>query len=93
MDPRRSAMAPAPDLPCRSERRTLSHSMFVSFVSEWIGQTQRQVVRIEGDIPRLRTASPIQSWWENRHVPAQLETGFEDWTAGQDLNDMNRSGR
>jgi hypothetical protein len=39
----------------------LTHSMFVSLFPNWIGQTQPRVVKIEGDMLKLSTASPIKS--------------------------------
>jgi hypothetical protein len=35
--------------------------MFVSLFPNWLGQTQPRVVKIEGDILRLSTATPIMS--------------------------------
>ena len=43
------------------EKRTLTHSMFVSLFPNWLGQTQPRVVKIEGDVLRLSTATPIMS--------------------------------
>lgn len=43
------------------ETESLSHSMFVSLFPNWTGQTQPRVVRLEGDMLYLSTASPIQS--------------------------------
>lgn len=43
------------------QRRTLSHSMYVSFFPNWLGQTQPRIVELKGDILRLSTASPIRS--------------------------------
>lgn len=43
------------------ETRQLTHSMFVSLFPNWIGQTQPRVVKIEGDMLHLSTASPIRS--------------------------------
>jgi hypothetical protein len=43
------------------EKKTLTHSMFISLFPNWIGQTQPRVVRIDGDFLNLSTASPIQS--------------------------------
>ena len=43
------------------EKKTLTHSMFVSLFPNWIGQTQPRVVKIEGDSLHLSTASPILS--------------------------------
>jgi len=53
------------------EKRTLTHSMFVSLFPNWIGQTQPRVVRIEGDILHLSTETPIQSG--GRTVMSRLE--------------------
>jgi hypothetical protein len=35
--------------------------MFVSLFPNWIGQTQPRVVKIEGDMLHLSSASPIKS--------------------------------
>ncbi|WP_079189043.1 lipocalin-like domain-containing protein [Streptomyces kebangsaanensis] len=43
------------------EKRTLTHSMFVSLFPDWTGRTQPRVVELEGDTLRLSTASPIRS--------------------------------
>ena len=43
------------------EKKTLTHSMFVSLFPNWTGQTQLRVVKIDGDILHLSTASPIKS--------------------------------
>jgi hypothetical protein len=43
------------------EKKTLTHSMFVSLFPNWTGQTQPRVVKIDGDILHLSTASPIKS--------------------------------
>jgi hypothetical protein len=43
------------------EKRTLTHSMFVSLFPNWTGQTQPRVVRIEGNKLFLNTESPIKS--------------------------------
>jgi hypothetical protein len=43
------------------EKRTLTHSMFISLFPNWIGQTQPRVVKIEGNSLHLSTASPITS--------------------------------
>lgn len=43
------------------EKQTLTHSMFVSLFPNWTGQTQPRVVKIEGDLLHLSTASPIVS--------------------------------
>jgi len=43
------------------ERRTLTHSMFISLFPNWIGQTQPRVVSVEGDVLTLGTATPIRS--------------------------------
>jgi hypothetical protein len=43
------------------EKKTLTHSMFVSLFPNWLGQTQPRVVRIEGDRLHLSTAAPIHS--------------------------------
>ncbi|MGH8523135.1 MAG: lipocalin-like domain-containing protein [Gammaproteobacteria bacterium] len=47
------------------EKRTLTHSMFVSLFPNWTGQTQPRVVKMEGDRLHLSTASPIQSGGKN----------------------------
>ena len=43
------------------EKRTLTHSMFVSLFPNWTGQTQPRVVSLEGDTLKLSSASPIKS--------------------------------
>jgi len=43
------------------EGQTLTHSMFISLFPNWVGQTQPRVVRIEGGMLNLSTASPIIS--------------------------------
>jgi hypothetical protein len=43
------------------EKQTLTHSVFTSLFPNWIGQTQPRVVKIEGDLLYLGTASPIVS--------------------------------
>ncbi|MGO4407992.1 lipocalin-like domain-containing protein [Bosea sp. RAF48] len=43
------------------EREQLTHSMFISLLPNWAGQTQPRLVRIEGDRLFLSTASPISS--------------------------------
>jgi NADH dehydrogenase len=43
------------------EKRTLTHSMFVSLFPNWTGQTQPRVVKIDGDILHLSTEAPIKS--------------------------------
>ncbi len=43
------------------EKKTLSHTMFISLFPNWTGQTQPRVVRLEGDFLYLSTASPIMS--------------------------------
>src|SRR3974377_755376 len=43
------------------EKKTLTHSMFISLFPNWIGQTQPRVVKLEGDELHLSSASPIQS--------------------------------
>ena len=43
------------------EKRTLTHSMFVSLFPNWTGQTQPRVVTVEGDTLHLSTESPIRS--------------------------------
>jgi hypothetical protein len=43
------------------EKKTLTHSMFVSLFPNWIGQTQPRVVAIEGDKLHLATESPTRS--------------------------------
>ncbi|HEY8784504.1 MAG TPA: lipocalin-like domain-containing protein [Mucilaginibacter sp.] len=43
------------------EKQTLSHSMFISLFPNWTGQTQPRVVKIEGELLHLGTASPIVS--------------------------------
>jgi hypothetical protein len=43
------------------EKKTLTHSMFVSLFPNWTGQTQPRVVRIDGDTLHLSTEAPIRS--------------------------------
>jgi len=43
------------------EKGTLTHTMFISLFPNWTGQTQPRVVKIEGDLLHLSTASPILS--------------------------------
>jgi hypothetical protein len=42
-------------------KQTLTHSMFVSLFPNWLGQTQPRVVKIEGDLLQLSSATPIMS--------------------------------
>jgi hypothetical protein len=41
--------------------QTLTHSMFVSLFPNWIGQSQPRMVKIEGDMLYLSSATPIMS--------------------------------
>lgn len=43
------------------EKKTLTHSMFVSLFPNWIGQTQPRLVRIEGEMLHLSTETPTRS--------------------------------
>ena len=43
------------------EKKTLTHSMFISLFPNWIGQTQPRIVNLEGDELHLSSASPIHS--------------------------------
>lgn len=43
------------------ENGTLTHTMFISLFPNWTGQTQPRVVKIEGDLLHLSTATPIRS--------------------------------
>jgi hypothetical protein len=43
------------------DKQTLTHSMFVSLFPNWLGQTQPRVVKIEGDMLHLSSATPIDS--------------------------------
>lgn len=43
------------------EKKTLTHSVFVSLFQNWIGQTQPRVVKIDGHSLYLSTASPFRS--------------------------------
>jgi hypothetical protein len=43
------------------EKQTLTHSMFVSLFPNWTGQTQPRIVKIEGDLLYLSTASAFES--------------------------------
>jgi hypothetical protein len=47
--------------PVDEAEKSLSHSMVVSLFPNWIGQTQPRIVTIDGDMLRLRSASPIYS--------------------------------
>jgi Lipocalin-like domain len=58
------------------EKKTLTHSMFVSLFPNWTGQTQPRVVEIDGDILHLSTASPIKS--SGKTVMSYLQ-----WSAGK----------
>ena len=42
-------------------KQTLTHTMFVSLFPNWRGQTQPRLVKIEGDMLHLSTATPIIS--------------------------------
>lgn len=42
-------------------QQTLSHTMLISLFPNWTGQTQPRLVKIEGDMLSLSTASPIMS--------------------------------
>lgn len=55
---------------CDEDKRTLTHSMFISLFPNWIGNTQPRIVRIEDDMLHLSTASPMQSG--GRWVNSQL---------------------
>jgi Lipocalin-like domain len=64
------------------EKQTLAHSMFVSLFPNWLGQTQPRVVKIEGDMLHLSSATPIMSGGKkvNSHLvwhraPANLPAG------------------
>src|SRR5947209_18336000 len=43
------------------EKKTLTHSMFVSLFPDWTGQTQPRAVKIENDVLHLGSVSPIKS--------------------------------
>src|SRR5258707_2711720 len=43
------------------EKQLLTHSVDVSLFPDWLGQTQPRLVRIEGDLLHLSTATPINS--------------------------------
>ena len=43
------------------EKKTLTHSMFVSLFPNWTGQTQPRAVKIEGDMLHLSSEVPIRS--------------------------------
>lgn len=43
------------------DKRSLTHSMFVSLYPNWTGQTQPRRVELDGDTLKLGTTSPIQS--------------------------------
>ncbi|MGO1501473.1 MAG: lipocalin-like domain-containing protein [Marinobacter sp.] len=42
-------------------KQTLTHSMYVSFFPNWLGQTQPRVVRLEGNVLVLGPEKPIVS--------------------------------
>jgi Lipocalin-like domain len=50
------------------EKQTLTHSMFVSLFPNWLGQTQPRVVKIEGDMLHLSSATPIRYRWKRNNV-------------------------
>lgn len=52
------------------EQKTVTHSMFVSILPNWIGQTQPRLVRIEGDDLYISSVSPFHLG--GRTVNAQL---------------------
>jgi hypothetical protein len=43
------------------DRKTLTHSMFVSMFPNWTGQTQTRDVEIDGETLQLSKTSPIKS--------------------------------
>ena|SRR5947209_6598329 len=43
------------------DKKTLTHSMFVSLFPDWTGQTQPRAVKIENDVLHLGSVSPIKS--------------------------------
>ena len=43
------------------KKKTGTHSMFVSLFSNWTGQTQPHLVKIEDNLVRLSSAVPIRS--------------------------------
>ena len=43
------------------EKKTLTHSMFVSLFPNWTGQTQPRMVQAEVDVFHLSSATPVQS--------------------------------
>jgi hypothetical protein len=43
------------------DKRTLTHSMFISLFPNWTGQTQPRAVELDGDTLHLGSVSPIQS--------------------------------
>lgn len=43
------------------ERGTLTHSMYVSFFPNWLGQTQPRVAQLEGNVLTLGPEQPIVS--------------------------------
>jgi hypothetical protein len=43
------------------DKRTLTHSMFVSLFPNWTGQSQPRRIQLDGDTLKLGTTSPIQS--------------------------------
>ena len=43
------------------EKRTLTHTMFISLFPNWIGQTQPRVIQIEGDFLPITTENSVES--------------------------------
>lgn len=43
------------------EKRSLSHSMFISLFPNWIGQTQPRVVQVDRDFLAITTEKPVES--------------------------------
>jgi Lipocalin-like domain len=61
------------------EKRTLTHSMFVSLFPNWTGQTQPRVVKIEGDKLFLSTESPIKSGGKIVMSHLQWQRAGKEW--------------
>jgi hypothetical protein len=62
------------------EKKTLTHSMFVSLFPNWIGQTQPRLVRIEDDILYLGTEAPVLAG--GKMMMAELKWRRADRDAG-----------
>ena len=56
------------------EKKTLTHSMFVSLDPNWLGQTQTRVVKLEGDMLHLSTEKSVGVRGQGDDVLSYLET-------------------